>query len=172
MYTFSRYFHLFWIPIFPYRKEAVTQCNHCKRVLHKKQFTADLLGRREEMKTNIKTPYWQFIGAGLLAALIISITFSIKEDNKRDIVYLNAPKVGDIYEVKLNSSSYTLYKVMDVTADSVFVLFNKFETTGQSGLNKAEMNGANSFTEDNGMSIARKNLLDLKEKGDIDGVRR
>jgi hypothetical protein len=171
MYTFSRYFHLFWIPVFPYRKEAVTQCNHCKQVLNKKQFPADLLSQYEEMKINIKTPYWQFIGLGLLAVLIISITFSIKEDNKRDIAYLNAPKAGDIYEIKLNSSSYTLYKVQDVTPDSVYVMFNKFEVNKQSGLNKAEMNGASSFTEEESMAIARKTLLGLKEKGEIESVR-
>jgi phage terminase large subunit GpA-like protein len=38
MYTFSRYFHVFWIPFFPYRKEALTQCNHCKQILNKKIF--------------------------------------------------------------------------------------------------------------------------------------
>jgi zinc-ribbon family len=172
MYTFSRYFHLFWIPVFPYRKEAVTQCNHCKQVLNKKQFSADLLSQYEEMKMNIKTPYWQFIGAGLLAVLIIAITFSVKEDNKRDMAYLAAPKAGDIYEIKLNSSSYTLYKVLDVTPDSVYVLFNKFETTRQSGLNKAEMNEPGSFSEEEGMAIAKKTLLSLKEKGEIESVRR
>jgi zinc-ribbon family len=172
MYTFSRYFHIFWIPVFPYRKEAVTQCNHCKQVLHKKEFSADLLGQYDEMKTNIKTPYWQFIGAGLLAVLIISITFSIKKDNKRDTAYLTAPKVGDIYEIKMAYKSYTLYKVSEVNADSVYVLFNKFESNKRTGLNETKMNMPESFTEDEWLPIAKKDLLTMKEKGEIEEVRR
>jgi hypothetical protein len=172
MYTFSRYFHLFWIPVFPYRKEALTQCNHCKQVLNKKEFSADLLGQYEEMKMNIKTPYWQFIGAGLLAALIISISFSIKEDNKRDAAYLTAPKVGDVYEIKIAYKSYTLYKVSEVTADSVYVLFNKFESNKRTGLNQAKMNMPESFIEDEWLPIAKKDLLLMKEKGEIEEVRR
>jgi hypothetical protein len=172
MYTFSRYFHLFWIPVFPYRKEAVTQCNHCKKVLHKKEFSADLLSQYEEMKMNIKTPYWQFTGAGLLALLIIAITYSVKEDDKRDIAFLTAPRAGDIYEIKLSSNNYTLYKVLDVTPDSVYVLLNKFEATRQSGLSKMEMNEPGSFSEEEEMAIARKTLLSLKQSGEIESVRR
>jgi zinc-ribbon family len=172
MYTFSRYFHIFWIPIFPYRKEAVTQCNHCKQVLNKKQFSADLLSLYDEMKMNIKTPYWQFIGIGLFAVLIIAITFSIKEDNKRDTAYLMAPKVGDIYEIKIAYKNYTLYKVSEVAADSVYVLFNKFESNKRTGLNQAKMNMPESFTEDEWLPIAKKDLLLMKEKGEIEEVRR
>jgi hypothetical protein len=172
MYSFSRYFHIFWIPVFPYRKEALTQCNNCKQVLHKKEFSSDLLSQYDEMKTNIKTPYWQFIGAGLLAALIIVITFSIKEDNKRDTAYLTAPKEGDIYEIKIAYKNYTLYKVSKVTPDSVYVLFNKFESNKRTGLNQAKMNMSESFIEDELLPIAKKDLLLMKEKGEIEEVRR
>ncbi|MGG9962884.1 zinc-ribbon domain-containing protein [Ferruginibacter sp. SUN106] len=172
MYTFSRYFHIFWIPVFPYRKEAVTQCNHCKQVLKKKEFSADLLSDYEEMKVNTKTPYWQFIGLLLFIFLIIAVVNSIREDNKRDIAYLTTPKTGDIYEIYTVGEGYTLYKVSDVKTDSVYVIFNKYQSNKKSGLNQSKMTEAGSFIEEEYLPIAKKDLLKMKDKGEIEGVRR
>lgn len=170
MYTFSRYFHIFWVPFFPYRKEAITQCNHCKQILNKKEFSSDLSLQYEEMKTNIKTPYWQYIGGVLFVVLIISIFSSIKEDNKRDIAFLNAPQPGDIYKIRTPDGQYTLYKVSEVKSDSVYVLFNEFETNKQSGLRQVKMNEATSFITEDYLPIAKKDLMAMKEKGEIQGV--
>jgi hypothetical protein len=172
MYTFSRYFHIFWIPVFPYKKEAITQCNHCKQILNKKEFSSDLLSQYEEMKANIKKPYWQYIGAVLFAVLIISVIASIREDNKKDIAFLNAPEKGDIYQIRTTDGQYTLYKVSEVKTDSVYVLFNEFQTNKQSGLRQSTMNAASSFITEDYLPIAKKYLLIMKEKGEIQGVNR
>jgi zinc-ribbon family len=172
MYTFSRYFHIFWIPVFPYKKEAITQCNHCKQILNKKEFSSDLLSQYEEMKANIKKPYWQYIGAVLFAVLIISVIASIREDNKKDIAFLNAPEKGDIYQIRTTDGQYTLYKVSEVKTDSVYVLFNEFQTNKQSGLRQSTMNAASSFITEDYLPIAKKDLLVMKEKGEIQGVNR
>lgn len=172
MYTFSRYFHLFWIPVFPYKKEAVTQCNHCKQVLNKKEFPSELLSQYEEMKTTAKTPYWQYIGLLIFGGLILLLVFSIQEDDKRDKAYLAAPKAGDIYEIKTTDGAYTLYKVSQVTADSVYVLFNQFQSNKISGLRKSEMTATSSFIQEDPMPIAKKDLATMKEKGEIQGVKR
>jgi len=172
MYTFSRYFHIFWIPFFPYKKEAVTQCGHCKKVMTKKEFSADLLSDYEEMKINAKTPYWQFIGLALFAFLIFAVVNSIREDNKRDLAYLSAPKKGDIYEIHTAGEGYTLYKVSEVKTDSVYVIFNKFQSDKKSGLTQPKMNDAGSFIEEDYLPIAKKDLLKMKDKGEIEAVRR
>ncbi len=172
MYTFSRYFHVFWIPCFPYRKEAVTQCNHCKQVLHKKEFSADLLQSYEEMKANTKTPYWQFIGAVLFSVLIISVVLSIQEDNKKDNLYLGNPAVGDVYEIRTPTNQYTLYKVSKIVNDSIYVAINEYETNKLSGLEKAEMNSPSSFIEDELISLSIKQLTSMKGDGTIHRVRR
>ncbi len=172
MYTFSRYFHLFWIPVFPYKKEAVTQCNHCKQVLNKKEFHSELLSQYEEMKATAKTPYWQYIGLLIFGGLILLLVNSIREDDKRDKAYLAAPKAGDIYEIKTTDGAYTLYKVSQVTTDSVYVLFNQFQSNKQSGLSQEKMTAASSFIQEDPMPIAKKDLAAMKEKGEIQGVNR
>ena len=172
MYTFSRYFHIFWIPVFPYKKEAVTQCNNCKQILNKKEFSSALLSQYEEMKVSSKTPYWQYIGLAVFGVLIFSIVYSIREDDKRDKAYLAAPKTGDIYEIKTIDGAYTLYKVSEVTADSVYVLFNQYQSNKQSGLSESKMTAASSFIQEDPMPIAKKDLAAMKEKGEIQGVNR
>ena len=172
MYAFSRYAHVFWIPFFPYKKEAVTQCNHCKQVLHKKEFTAELLEKYEEMKPNLKKTYWQFIGLVLFIALIGSIIYSNSQDDKRDNAYLTAPKTGDVYEVKLADGEYTLYKVSEVMDDSVYVLLNQYQTNKKTGLAKKEIQSNSSYLTDGYLPIAKKQLLAMKAKGEITGVNR
>ena len=172
MFTFSRYFHIFWIPFFPYKKDAITQCNHCKQVLHKKEFSSELLSDYEEMKVNAKTPYWQFIGLVLFVVLVIAVVNSIREDNKKDIAWLSAPEKGDVYEIHTTDGTYTLYKVSEVTNDSVYVIFNKFQSTKRSGLTKSKMNEADSYIEEDYLAIAKKDLLKMKDKDEIEAVRR
>ncbi len=172
MYTFSRYAHLFWIPMFPYKKEAVTQCNHCKQVLNKKEFTSDLMQQYEEMQANTKKPLWQFAGLGVFGGLIALGVYTAAQDDKKDITYLSAPKTGDVYEIKLGYREYTLYKVSDVLADSVYVMPNQFQTNKQSGLSKTEITKASSFIQDEYIPIAKKDLAAMKEKGEIISVNR
>jgi hypothetical protein len=174
MYTFSRYAHIFWIPLFPYKKEAVTQCNHCKQVLTKKEFDSTLTEKFNDIKTQTKTPYWQFIGLGLIVLGIAAGTYGAAEDNKRDKVFLNAPATGDVYEIRMGTGKYTLYKVASVKADSVFVMPNQYEVNISTGLTKAEMNTPTSFVTDKEeqLGFTKKELLLLKDKGEIMNVRR
>ena len=172
MYTFSRYAHIFWIPLFPYKKEAVTQCNHCKQVLTKKEFSSELLSKYDEVKANIKTPYWQFAGTALIALLIISGVYSGIQDDKKDNAFLTAPKAGDIYEIKTDKGQYTLYKVAEVKADSVFVLINQYETNKRTGLTKKEMTASDSYIQDEYLPIAKSELLKMKASGEIQSVKR
>ena len=172
MNTFSRYFHVFWIPFCPYQKDAVTQCNHCKQVLHKKQFSAELESEYAQMKVNAKKTYWQFTGLGLFILFIMIVIYSVKEDNKRDLLYLTTPQKEDIYEIHTAEGNYTLYKVSKVTADSVYVIFNKFESDKITGLTQSKMNESDSYNEDDYLPIAKKDLLQMKDKGEIRAVKR
>lgn len=172
MYTFSRYAHIFWIPLFPYKKEAVTQCNHCKQTLTKKEFSPELLEKYDEVKTQVKTPYWQFAGSALIVLLIISGVYSGIQDDKKDNAFLKSPKTGDIYEIKTNKGQYTLYKVAEVKDDSVFVLVNQYETNKKTGLRQKEMVASESFIQDEYLPIAKSELLKMKVSGEIQSVKR
>ena len=172
MKTFSNYFLVFLIPFCPYKKDASTQCSHCKQALYETQFSSELLSEYEAMKANAKKAYWQFSGLALFVMFIITVIYSLREDNKRDILWLSAPKKGDIYEIREKDATYTLYKVNEVTTDSVYVLFNKFQSDRQSGLTQSKMNEADSYITDDYLPIAKKDLLKMREEGEIQTVRR
>lgn len=172
MYTFSRYAHIFWIPLFPYKKEAVTQCNHCKQILSKKEFTSGIQAKYEEMKLNIKTPYWQFIGLAAIAFIVILGVYTGIQDDKRDKAFLNAPKAGDIYEIRTTGGQYTLYKVAEVKKDTVYVMFNEFETNKKSGLSGKEFVLEDNYLKDGYQPFSKSDLLKMKESGEIQAVNR
>lgn len=65
------YFHIFWIPIFPYSSEVVTECSHCKQVRFQEEID------REEVQ-NIKSTLNKKIPLGYYFGLIpLGIIFSI-----------------------------------------------------------------------------------------------
>jgi hypothetical protein len=169
LYTFSRYAHIFWIPLFPFKKDAVTQCNHCKQILSKKEFNAELLDKYNEVKANTKTPYWQFAGLVLIALGIVAGVYGEAQNNKEDNSFLTAPKSGDVYQVKTFGGNYTLYKVASVTPDSVYVMPNQYEVNKISGLRKSDMTDPANFITDESelLAFSIKDLAKKKEAGEI-----
>jgi len=78
--TYGRYFHLFWIPIFPLLKSTILECSHCK-----KSYAEDELP--EQVKTALqkenelnpaRRPIWHSCGCLIIVGIIIfSILSSI-----------------------------------------------------------------------------------------------
>lgn len=116
-----RYFHIFWIPMFPLSKTGVSQCSHCKQTLYANQMPDALKLVYEEEKKRVKTPWGYRFGLiliGLFFAFVIaSILFG--GVNKK---YLSQPMVNDIYEVKYGNRQYVLYKVVAVNGSDVVVV--------------------------------------------------
>jgi hypothetical protein len=135
MYLFQKYFHVFWIPLFPTGKTAITECTHCKQVLKQKEMPAQLKASIDPVKSQAKTPIWTFSGLALLAVLIAAIVISDQKKSERNAKLIVEPKSGDVFEVKTESNSYTLYKVDRIEGDSVMVAVNNYETNKLSGLN-------------------------------------
>ena len=67
----SRYFHLFWIPVFPVGKKAVSVCSHCKQVLTKKEMPAEYRTVVKQLKSSAKIPVWHFSGLIIGAVLVL-----------------------------------------------------------------------------------------------------
>lgn len=71
---FQKYFHILWIPIFPIKKAAATQCTSCRNVELKGDFTEEVKELELQMKKKYRTPFWTF--AGLYSAIVF---FLIKQ---------------------------------------------------------------------------------------------
>lgn len=161
-----RYFHIFWIPIFPVSKKGVTQCTHCKQVLNENQIPAAIKYEYFAAKKSAKTPVWLFTGLMLFGALIIFGMFSAGANKKQNLAYINDPKVDDVYEVKVDGGDYTLYKISKVTADSVEVLVHNYFAQKSSALSKMKRKFGNSYSETT-LSFSKPQLKAMFDKSDI-----
>ena len=67
---FGRYFHIFWIPVFPLGKSTFSECDHCKRTVRKREFTTELKDVFNSNKSAIKRPVWHWTGLILIGFLV------------------------------------------------------------------------------------------------------
>ena len=146
MHVFQRYAHIFWIPFFPMNKLGVSQCNHCKQTLRSKEMPPALKSEYETLKAQTKTPLWMFIGAALLAVLIIFLVINENKKSAATAQYIKHVQPNDLLEAKVDEG-YTYLKVVAVKGDTVYVKDNKQAVTMQSGLNKLGT-GEGSFSEE------------------------
>ena len=86
--VFGRYFHVFWIPVFPLGRKSVSECVNCKKTIKKGAFSPELKAAFNEQKSSVKRPFWHYIGSLILAALIglvIYIGSTAEPDSRSDL---------------------------------------------------------------------------------------
>jgi hypothetical protein len=168
MHVFQKYAHVFWIPFFPMGKTGVCQCDYCKQVLTLKEMPASLAISYENLKARAKTPIWMFSGLAVLAILITIGFISDKQNDEENARLILMPQAGDVFEIKLGSKQYTLYKVAQVAGDSVFVQLNNYETNKVAGLNDLKKE---TYSEEV-LGFSKAELKQMLEKGEIIDIER
>ncbi|MCW5909024.1 MAG: hypothetical protein KIS94_14255 [Chitinophagales bacterium] len=169
--AFQRYAHVFWIPLFPIGKIGASECSNCKQVLEVKDMPSSYRETYDRLKMQSTTPKWTFAGLGIIAALVLWGAYASNQDKKENLAYINDPKAGDIYEIKSDSKSYTLYKVDYTDADTVFVKLNEYESNKLSGLSDIKAKGDEAFT-DYSVGFTKAELLQMLESGELYDIER
>ncbi|MCG8306942.1 MAG: zinc ribbon domain-containing protein [Cytophagales bacterium] len=131
---FSRYAHIFWIPLFPFGKTGASQCQHCHNAMKVNEMPEEIKREYRDLKSEARTPIWQFSGLVLIVMFVTWMNFTNKENEKTELEYISSPLKGDIYEYETESSNYSTLKVVEVTDDSIFVAPNEYETTKMAGV--------------------------------------
>ena len=72
---FGKYAHLYWIPMFPIGKTAVSECHLCRHTAPQKEFPADLKQKYVALSGDIKRPAWHWSGLGIISVLILIFGF-------------------------------------------------------------------------------------------------
>lgn len=169
MRVLGEYAHFYWIPIFPLSKKGVSQCQHCKQKLEYKDMPSAFQMEYEAMRSEVKTPVWQFVGLGVFACVIALAVYQSKEGDKNDLIFLNSPQVGDLYQIKSAPGNYTLLRVAAVHGDTIGVNNNAMEVSKLSGLHRIdEPQNFYELVE----PMLKSDLLEMHKNGDLIGVKR
>lgn len=132
----SHYAHIYWVPLFPYQKIAVTQCTHCQTTWEEKQLAPALAPAVREVKKSRRAPYWMWAGLAIIAAFSLYGYLHSIRDTHTDEALLASPRAGDIYTVRADSSRrYSLLKVQQVGGNIVELVANEYETDDATPIN-------------------------------------
>jgi hypothetical protein len=138
--VFSKHFYLYWIPIFPVGKIGVSHCRNCNHTFEESHMPNDVKKENMSIKQTAKPRIWQFSGLVVIALLILWGTMQSGKTSKLRDQYLQNPAVGDVYETKTETSSYTTLKVVAVQGDSLVLAPNNYETNKMTGIYKIDKN--------------------------------
>jgi hypothetical protein len=93
-----------------------------------------------------------------------------RKHDKVVIAYITYPKVGDLYDVKLDDNNFSLNLVQQITEDSVFLAMNLYEISKHTQLN--QLNTPENFSKDSLFGFSKRDIRDLYVSGYIMDVKR
>ena len=74
---FQKYFHILWLPMFPIKRAAASQCLNCRNVETEKIFSDYKKSIVLELKKKFSAPFWTFTGL-LLLIVLFGIKFLVR----------------------------------------------------------------------------------------------
>jgi hypothetical protein len=178
-----RYFHIFWIPVLPYKKEVGTECQQCKQTLMGKEVPDNV---RQDIKENVFTKgrlLPMFAGLILIALFAGSLAYINVERSKKEAAYLANPAANDYYIVKLTemfegqdaSYPYGVMKVQSIEEGELALQVGTYGYSEFGGARQAIKKGETAkegyFSEEM-LSVEAGSLQQLKSDGAIRSVKR
>ncbi len=165
---FPRYFHVYWVPVFPIGKYALAQCDNCGHVIQQRDFPEELKPQIKESKKSIKLPLKYFTGSILITLFLIYGFIRRSQVNNRDISYIAQPALGDLYGIRIKGG-YTLLKVADIKGDSTGFYQTPDKITKYLKLKRLQREAK--FGSDT-IYYLKSSLFDMLEEGELVGVER
>jgi hypothetical protein len=166
----SRYAHVYWVPLFPYEKIAVTQCLTCQSSWTEKELATTLAPAVRHVKKQSRVPSWTWAGVMLIAAVSLYGYLHSIRDARTDEALLTSPHVGDIYTVRSDSSRmYSLLKVRQVGGNVVELVANEYETQDATPINS--LNAPFRYSKEP-FTLTFLDLQIMRHKGQITDVDR
>ena len=127
--VFSRYVHLYWVPLFPLNKPTVARCGHCQQTWEGKAISAELRAPALALKQATRIPLWHWSGVAAVVTFMGWGALESTRSNREGTAYLAQPQVGDIYTVRATDDdpNYSLLKVVAVKGPTVDVVPNDYQ---------------------------------------------
>jgi hypothetical protein len=173
---FSRYAHLFFVPLFPVSRRMQVVCANCRQSGSESAIPASLLPSAKHLQKQTGRPWWQFIGLMLVGAAVAffavaALTAKPKaEQDKEELARLRQPQVGDVYVLNTaDKGNVLLLRVQKVVPDSVYVSPSK----AAEGSFKAYQHShdANNY-QPNQYALPLSSLVNMHQQGELYDVLR
>ena len=146
----SRYFDVFWIPIFPFSKKYFSICGNCQQVLKKKEMPQQIKDKLEIEKHHFKTPFYLFAGTGLIALLAIYITYNSMKQDEELLVNLQNLEPKDVIVFDNPEGDYSFAKVIEKSNDTIYMYYGNYtvdKIPGESEVNEKRREFKDFFSE-------------------------
>lgn len=161
------YVHIFWIPLFPFKKSGQFECGQCKNIIADSKLNETMA----LLKKSVRIPYYMFSGAAIIAAFVAYMFINSSVEEQKEIAYLSIPEVGDIYHLKdneeLSEYKYYLWKAEEVFDDSLYITQNAYSYN----MIPEELKEGDGFVETYYV-IHRNFLKELYDSGDLVKIQR
>ncbi len=178
-----RYFHLYWIPIFPTQKIAGIECTHCKQTLMGKEIPTELSSKIKSTVFTKKNILPTFSGLIIIAGLLLFGGYMVHRSNLRDISYIQQPVLHDLYVVNFNKIfshsdpkyKYGIIRVKQIAPDQIQFQISKIAYNKTSGARKdirERKANSDSYYKNDTVSLSREKLKKLKQTGAISTIKR
>lgn len=168
-YLNGRYFHIFYLPIFPYKKTTEFKCQNCGDTYEGKSLARLFPDEYFKFRRNAGFPLFHFAGIFLVAGITIWIIISQKMDSKREIKYLQNPKIGDVYVYETPNEAYSTFKIVGFNSDTLIFLQNEYEIKNSSQVR--EINKETYYSTEKYL-IVKDTLTALYKEGKIKNILR
>lgn len=134
LHIVANYVHIFWIPVFPYKKSAVLSCGNCGLQTEEKAIVLGSNATIHQLKSAVPMPKYLFVGLLLILSGIGYLTYGSMQKEKLEAYYIENPEIGDVYLIKSkeDTSEYNhyLFKIRDITGDSLWISYSSYNYNG------------------------------------------
>jgi len=121
-----KYFHIFWIPVFPVYKKKVTICHSCEKEMPKKKRSQSLKNKIELEKSNFKIPIYLFTGLIIILGLITFLEYNSKKHKDFVKDRIHHLKENDVIVFKQSSDEYSFAKIEEVKNDTIYFVNSNY----------------------------------------------
>ena len=174
-WIFTKYFHVYWIPFFPYKKVTLVDCEACgSAAIEPKQFSINIKQKlqREHELSPARTPIWTYSGVFILLLFIVWAIFQSSKAQDNYKIYRDNPKIGDVYYLNYkpgNQTYYTTMKVASIESDSIHFMANDTMVTK---FKKAYSNNKDEYYSSKIKTYTKAQIHDLFLKDSIYRIER
>ena len=167
--SWSGYLHLFGYPLFPISRQVFATCNYCRRIFSLSDLKDELRAKALGLKERSRLPLRQFGVVPLLFLVLVTIAGYGLYQERIKFIRAKNPKPGDTYVVETESGNYSLYRLVDLKEDTLYMQLNSFEINNPDNIDQIDKK--ENFT---GKVVAfkKQDILELLEKGAIQDVNR